>query len=186
MAKLLTLVNGYVLRYVPELNSCSGWLNHVYEHILVAEKSLGRSLRGAEVVHHLNRIRSDNRPMNLLVVSNAQHNKIHRWLDRTKIKSYSDKYLERPKKIPRCFSCKWPMNRAKNTFCSLACKDLMRDRFPLTGKPKLEKKAKQRLVKLIESGMPWVRIGEKLCVSDNGARKMAKRIGYNPKTRKLN
>lgn len=48
-----------------------------YEHILVAEKAIGRRLETGEVVHHINCIRNDNRPENLLVCTISHHLRLH-------------------------------------------------------------------------------------------------------------
>jgi len=48
-----------------------------YEHILVAEKALGRALQKGEVVHHINCDKTDNRPGNLLICSHRYHLQLH-------------------------------------------------------------------------------------------------------------
>lgn len=53
-------------------------LGYVLEHILNAEKKLGRAIASTEVVHHINGRKNDNRPENLIICKNqTEHLKIH-------------------------------------------------------------------------------------------------------------
>lgn len=61
-----------------------GYLGHqidgvrVFDHVRVAEKALGKPLPSGAVVHHVNEIKTDNTPSNLVICpSKAYHNLIH-------------------------------------------------------------------------------------------------------------
>lgn len=50
----------------------------ILEHRVVAEKSLGRKLRPDEIVHHINKNKTDNTPSNLMVMTRAEHIREHK------------------------------------------------------------------------------------------------------------
>ena len=67
-------VDGYIRVVFPSGRS-------QLEHRAIAEEVLGRRLERWEVVHHINGVRSDNRPENLCVMDRSAHESYHRWFD---------------------------------------------------------------------------------------------------------
>ncbi len=66
------ILNGYISIYSPD-HPRAGTNKSVFEHILVAEMTLGRFLNKNEIVHHINHNKQDNRPENLQVTTRGEH-----------------------------------------------------------------------------------------------------------------
>lgn len=70
--------NGYVFVQAPGHPRCRKYKNYVLEHILVAERALGRFLVGQEEVHHVDEIKSHNENSNLVICQDrAYHMLLH-------------------------------------------------------------------------------------------------------------
>lgn len=59
------------------------------EHRYIAMQLLGRKLKAAEVVHHINGVKTDNEVSNLCLMDNEKHEHFHAWLKWKKEKSGS-------------------------------------------------------------------------------------------------
>ncbi len=104
--------NGYVEIFLPEHHRARK-NGYVFEHILVVELWLKRHLKPNEQVHHVNKIKTDNRIENLQVVDIAEHARLHA-KERRK-----GKYL-------KCVVCskefyRKPSHVSKAKCCSLKC-----------------------------------------------------------------
>lgn len=85
---------GYVLVWQPDHPNASsnGWVS---EHRLVAAEMIGRALTSLDEVHHINRIKDDNRPENLEVLDGQTHAVIstnQRRTDRELLAEYIRRY----------------------------------------------------------------------------------------------
>ncbi len=94
---------GYVLVNAPHHPRQHN--GYVLEHILVAERIIGRPLYKNEQVHHVNEKKDDNRPSNLQVLTALQHMRIHRG----------------HKKPQECLKLECKKKTKKAKFCSREC-----------------------------------------------------------------
>lgn len=72
------LCNGYVMIYAP-WHKRSNKNGYYMEHVIIVERAIGKQVSDGVEVHHVNSIRSDNRPQNLVVCPDgAYHQLLHR------------------------------------------------------------------------------------------------------------
>ena len=80
--KRLRLINayGYIQLYEPKHREARR-NGYVAEHRMVVSDLLGRKLHPKNDVHHINGIKTDNRPNNLQLISHADHTS-HHWKEK--------------------------------------------------------------------------------------------------------
>ena len=67
--------DGYV-RILMKGHPRANGKGYILEHVLIAEKALGRPIPVGVEVHHVNEIRDDNRPSNLVICENKGYHKL--------------------------------------------------------------------------------------------------------------
>ena len=96
----LTDKDGYIrLQGPPYTDHHRYTTGGVYEHILVAEKTVGRKILVDEHVHHLNGVKHDNRPENLQVMPAADHARTHSDTKRLHLDTAKCKFVPEPAKV---------------------------------------------------------------------------------------
>lgn len=116
---------GYIEVHMPE-HPHARKNGYVFEHILIAEKAIGRHLTSEEVVHHKNEIKTDNRPENLKVITKGEHSHIH-------AQPKTGEYLICPV-CGKQFYVK-PSHIEKRTTCSMKCAGALFSSY-FTNKPR--------------------------------------------------
>lgn len=177
MSKSTRILNDYRVIYMPNhprAMTNDNWNGYVYEHIVVAEENLGRSLSDDECVHHLDFNRMNNRKDNLLVLLKSQHAKLHMWFDAgapvVKTAGVQGVNSGKAKVIEPtfCITCDRTLQDKQKKYCSFECAGL--------GKRTTNRPDKKQLQDDINN-MSWLAMGRKYGVSDNAVRKWAKHYG---------
>jgi hypothetical protein len=155
--------NGYEMVYMPTHHRADS-TGCVYEHIVVAEKKLGRKLNDGECVHHKNEVRNDNREENLIVFKTvADHTAFHMGCD---IQLEGDVYIALMHINNVCPIC--GTSKDYHAKLCLSCSRI--------ASRKVERPSKDVLLELITS-MSFIQIGKLYGVSDNSIRKWCKSYG---------
>lgn len=185
-------LNGYIVIYMPGhkkalKNGC------VYEHIVEAEKMLGRELLKGECVHHKNHDRQDNRHENLMVFSTQEdHVAFHNGGDA--VLTDNGSYVVKKKKIPFYMYNNRTIKDIKNgtvdngsiyiygkEICPYCNKNIKGQKAIMCKECRKKENAKnipskEELEKLIYK-QSFLSIGRKYGVSDNAVRKWCKKYG---------
>lgn len=172
--------NGYVIVNIPDHPKAFDATGDkqpnsycVYEHVLIAEEILDRSLKEGEVVHHFDENRSNNSPDNLLVLSNPMHGKLHGWLNKYVLIPNEAQSKRMELGCVRCLVCEKPIHYELQC-CSHECHRIHKANS-LEQARGIAKPSKEVLAEEITQ-MPMTKLGEKYGVSDNGIRKWC--VGY--------
>lgn len=168
MTEKYKISNGYVLVYKPEHHKAivgGDWDGFVYEHVLVAEETLGRRIKEGEDVHHLDLSRANNSPDNLIVLSHPMHLKLHAWMNKNEIIPSPEYQTRIELGCVRCIGCNKPIHYTLQ-FCSHQCNNL--DKLSKSNRPSKEVLAAEVLT------TPMIKLGEKYNVSGNAVKQWCK------------
>jgi hypothetical protein len=115
------IINGYVAVKRPD-HPRKMKDNLVYEHILVAEKMLGRFLQEDEQIHHLDFNRMNNKKQNILVLKKGMHTRLHNWIDKLGIQSVIEAVADGEYHVEQCLNCnEYIETNGNEKFCNRDC-----------------------------------------------------------------
>lgn len=125
-------VRGYIKIHYPE-HPCADKKGYVWEHRLVMEWWLGRTLAPVEQVHHDNEVKDDNDHRNLvLFASNAAHTRFHMRDREARVRTARKRQWNAG--VKRCRQCRqefappkeayYKQHLGRGVYCSRACADL--------------------------------------------------------------
>lgn len=148
----------------------NGQKSYVYEHHVVAEEMLGRSLKDFEVVHHLDGNKKNNSPDNLLVLERDQHTKLHAWIKNNVIVPKPAYAVRKIKGCIRCLECGKPIPPSNEKFCSQEC-------FSSYRRKELIEQTSPEYLKELISKHSMVAAAKIVGLSDRGLAKCCKALG---------
>lgn len=164
----MVIANGYILIWSPNhLHANTSGM--VYEHVLAAEEKLGRLLKKEEVVHHINHIRNDNNPDNLMVFATKNdHTRFHMLHeDLNMCHLQNDGAYRCEEKLNRCKRCGTIISK-KASLC-VDCYNISRKNEAYQNFKISREKLKENI-----RTQSFVSIGKQFGVTDNAIRKWCK------------
>jgi hypothetical protein len=115
------IINGYVAVKRPD-HPRKMQDDLVYEHILIAEKMLGRELIDDEQIHHLDFNRQNNKKSNILVLKKGMHTKLHNWIDRMNLQTIIESASDGEYHVEQCLNCnEYITSYSNDKFCNSEC-----------------------------------------------------------------
>ena len=137
----------------------------VYEHVIIAEKILGRPLSSEEVIHHKDENRKNNDPSNIMVFrTNEDHSRYHK--QKSGLREMGDKTYTCDKIKTLCEVCNKPIANKYSSLCEYCYKIKKSEHLP----------SKETLEKLVWE-IPSTHIGKLYNVSSKAVEKWCKKYG---------